>query len=71
MEKPRARKKGPVRIERTRVEIAGSIRDESTKAWKVSDGITTAWLPKSVAKPNFKRGTIEMPGWLAQAKGFM
>jgi hypothetical protein len=52
-------------------EIAAAIKDETAKAWKVSDGITTTWLPKTIARPNFKRGTIIMPAWLAAARGFI
>ncbi len=58
-------------IDRKNVEIAIQVKDESSKAWRLSDGIRQQWVPKSLVKINFKSSTAEMPQWLAESKGFI
>lgn len=52
------------------VDIAGELRGESEKAFKIFDGTRTEWVPKSQVENNGD-GTFAMPEWLAQDKGFI
>lgn len=52
------------------VDIAGEIRGETDKAWRIHDGTKTEWVPKSQAEQN-DNGTWTMPLWLAKDKGFI
>jgi len=48
-------------------DVAANVVGETDKAWRVTDGIKTVWVPKSQAEIN-DDGTITMPVWLAQEK---
>ena len=52
------------------VDIAGALRGETDKAWRIFDGAKTEWVPKSQVENNGD-GTFTMPEWLAQDKGFI
>jgi hypothetical protein len=52
------------------VDIAGELRGETDKAYRVFDGSKTEWVPKSQAQMN-DDGTFTMPEWLAKDKGFI
>jgi hypothetical protein len=52
------------------IDIAGELRGESDKAFRIYDGKTTEWVPKSQVEQN-PDGTFTMPEWLAQDKGFI
>jgi hypothetical protein len=52
------------------IDIAAEIRGETDKAWKLYDGSTSAWVPKSRVEDNGD-GTFAMPEWLAKEKGFI
>lgn len=62
----RRRSAGDLRL----IDIAGELRGETDKAFRVFDGKTTAWLPKSLVENN-NDGTFTMPEWLAQEKEFI
>ena len=51
-------------------DIAAQVRGETEKAWRLSDGRTTEWVPKSQVEDN-RDGTFTMPLWLAEDKGFV
>lgn len=55
---------------KTLVDIAAEIQGETDKAWRLSDGDTTEWVPKSQVEDN-EDGTFSMPEWLAIEKGFV
>jgi hypothetical protein len=52
------------------IDIAGELRGETDKAYRIYDGKTTEWVPKSQVEQN-PDGTFTMPEWLAQDKGFI
>ena len=52
------------------VDIEAKVRGETDKAWRLFDGKTTEWVPKSQVEKN-DDGTFTMPEWLAQDKGFI
>ena len=52
------------------IDIAGELRGETDKAFRIYDGKTTEWVPKSQVEQN-PDGTFTMPEWLAQDKGFI
>ena len=52
------------------IDIAGEIRAETKKAWKIFDGTKTVWPPKSQVENN-EDGTFGMPSWLAHEKGLI
>ncbi len=43
---------------------------ETEKAFRLSDGVTTEWVPKSQVEENGD-GTFAIPEWLAKEKGFI
>lgn len=51
-------------------DLAAEIKGETEKAWRLSDGTRTEWVPKSQVENN-SDGTFTMPVWLAMEKGFM
>jgi hypothetical protein len=51
-------------------DIEAEIRGETENAWRLFDGKTIAWVPKSQVENN-DDGTWTMPIWLAQEKGFV
>jgi hypothetical protein len=51
-------------------DIAAEVRGETAKAWRLFDGKTTEWVPKSLVEDNGD-GTFTMPEWLAKDKGFI
>jgi hypothetical protein len=52
------------------VDIAVAVEHVTEKAWLLTDGVTSEWVPKSQAEDN-RDGTFTMPEWLAKKKGFM
>ncbi len=52
------------------VEITAEVRGETDLAWRLDDGSTTEWVPKSQVEESGD-GTFTMPEWLAQEKGFI
>lgn len=52
------------------IDIAGELRGETDKAFRIYDGKTTEWVPKSMVEKN-PDGTFTLPLWLAQDKGFI
>jgi hypothetical protein len=52
------------------IDIAGELRGETDKAFRIYDGKTTEWVPKSQVEKN-EDGTFTMSLWLAQEKGFI
>lgn len=61
------------------VDIACEVRGETAAAYRISDGVTTAWVPKSqveLSEPSAGAGKdnvydCTMPEWLAKVKGFI
>jgi hypothetical protein len=52
------------------IDIAAVVRAETDRAWRLSDGARTEWVPKSQVEKN-DDGTFTMPEWLAKDKGFI
>lgn len=52
------------------IDIAAEVRGETGKAFRLHDGNTTEWVPKSQVEDNGD-GTFAMPEWLAKDKGFI
>ncbi|UFX42164.1 hypothetical protein HAP47_0023170 [Bradyrhizobium sp. 41S5] len=52
------------------VDIAAELKVETPAAFKIFDGKTTEWVPKSQVERN-DDGTWTMPEWLAKEKGFI
>jgi RNase P/RNase MRP subunit p29 len=52
------------------VDIAGELRGETDKAYRIFDGARTEWVPKSQSQMN-DDGTFTMPEWLAKERGFI
>jgi hypothetical protein len=57
-------------IESKLADIAGALRGETDKAFRLYDGKTTEWVPKRLVENNGD-GTFTMPEWLAKDKGFI
>lgn len=57
-------------VESKLVDIAGELRGETDKAYRIYDGKTTEWVAKSLVEQN-DDGTWTMPEWLAKEKGFI
>jgi len=53
------------------IEIAGELRGETEKAYRLYDGKKTEWVPKSQCEWDEKDKTMQMPEWLAMDKGFL
>lgn len=51
-------------------DMAAEIEVETAKAWKLTDGVRSEWVPKSQVEDNGD-GTFTMPEWLAKEKGFI
>lgn len=51
-------------------DLAGEIRGETEKAYRLYDGKKSEWVPKSYVENNGD-GTFTMPEWLAKEKGFI
>jgi hypothetical protein len=52
------------------VDIEAELLMETEKGYRIDDGKTTDWVPKSQVEQN-DDGTFTMPEWLAQEKGFI
>jgi hypothetical protein len=52
------------------VDIAAEKRGETKLAFRIFDGSTEQWVPKSEVEDNGD-GTFTMPEWLATEKGFI
>jgi hypothetical protein len=50
-------------------DFAAQVIHETDRAWLLSDGRTTAWVPKSVCQDN-QDGTFTLPASIAEEKGF-
>jgi hypothetical protein len=50
--------------------LAAEIEVETVKAWKLTDGVRSEWVPKSQVENN-NDGTFTFPLWLAKEKGFI
>jgi hypothetical protein len=57
-------------IESKLADIAGELRGETDKAFRLYDGKTTEWVPKRLVENNGD-GTFTMPEWLAKDKGLI
>lgn len=53
------------------IEIAGELRGETEKAYRLYDGKATEWVPKSQCEWDEKSKAMQMPEWLAMDKGFL
>jgi hypothetical protein len=53
------------------IDIACEVRGETDKAYRIFDGIVTAWVPKSVCELSDDRKTLTIEGWVAEEKGFV
>jgi hypothetical protein len=62
--------RGRVEDSRATVEVTGDVMGETQAAYKFYDGTTMCWLPKSQCEWDGK-GNMEMPEWLAKAKGLI
>ena len=51
-------------------DIAGELKGETDKAYRIYDGAKTEWVPKRYVEMN-DDGTFTMPEWLALEKGFI
>lgn len=51
-------------------DIAGELRGETEKAFRIFDGVRTEWVPKQLVEKN-DDGTFTMPEWLAKDKSFI
>jgi hypothetical protein len=51
-------------------DLAAEVKGETDRAWRLFDGTTTEWVPKSQVENN-RDGTFTMPLWLAKDKGFV
>ncbi|UYO50287.1 hypothetical protein KQX64_06855 [Rhodopseudomonas palustris] len=51
------------------IDIAGELRSETERAFRIFDGEVTKWVPKSLVEKN-DNGTFTMPVWLAKERGF-
>lgn len=52
------------------VEVTAELLQESKLAFRLDDGKTKDWVPKSQVEDNCD-GTFSMPEWLARDKGFI
>jgi hypothetical protein len=52
------------------IDISAELRGETPAAFRIFDGKTTEWVPKSQVEQN-EDGTFTMPTWLAKEKGFI
>lgn len=52
------------------IDIAGELRNETDRAFRIFDGRRTEWVPKSQVEQN-DDGTFTMPEWLAKERGFI
>lgn len=52
------------------IDIAATQCGETDKAYRLDDGTSQAWVPKSQVEKN-DDGTFTMPEWLATEKGFI
>jgi hypothetical protein len=53
------------------VDIAGELRGETEKAYRVFDGAKEVWLPKSQVEYYEEDGVFAVPEWLAHEKGLI
>lgn len=51
-------------------DVEAMVMQETEKAWRLFDGKTTEWVPKSQVENNGD-GTFTMPYWMAKDKGFI
>lgn len=52
------------------IDLALEARGETDRAYRLTDGTTTEWCPKSQVEDNGD-GTFTMPEWLAKEKGWI
>jgi len=53
------------------VDIAGELKGETEKAFRIYDGSRTEWVPKQFVEFDPSDNTFAMPEWLAKEKGFL
>jgi hypothetical protein len=53
------------------IDIAGELRFETEKAYKIFDGDKEVWLPKSQVEYDPESKSFAMPEWLAKEKGLI
>lgn len=53
------------------VDIAGELKGETKKAYRIYHGSKTEWVPKRFVDFDPQDNTFAMPGWLAKEKGFI
>lgn len=53
------------------VEIDCACVGETDLAWRVDNGKTKVWIPKSQCEADWARGVVEMPEWLAIERGLV
>ena len=51
-------------------DVEAELLHETPAAYRIYDGKTTVWLPKSQVEHN-NNGTFTMPRWLAEEKGLV
>lgn len=51
-------------------DVAAVVVGNTDLAWRLDDGATKEWVPKSLVEKN-DDGTFTMPVWLAKEKGFI
>jgi hypothetical protein len=54
----------------TLIDIEAELQGETELAYRIHDGETTAWVPKSQVEYDGK-STFTMPQWLAKEKGLI
>lgn len=52
------------------VELAVTVKHETDDGLLLTDGATTAWVPRRLVELG-ERGTATMPEWLAKDRGFI
>ena len=52
------------------IDLALTVEKMTEKAWLLTDGVTTEWVPKSQAEDN-EDGTFTLAMWIAKEKGFV
>jgi hypothetical protein len=53
------------------VDIAGELRGETERAYRIYDGTRTEWVPKQFVEFDPSDNTFAMPEWLAKDRGFV
>lgn len=54
-------------VKRELIDVFCEIKGETPKAYKITDGVKTVWVPKSQVEHD-GNGVFTMPEWLAKEK---